>query len=317
MGNVLISFPILSNYLKKLKEKHNVEIIPYAKPLGEEFFLEKIEEYDGIIILLSHKITKNVIEKGKKLKIISNYAVGYDNIDVENAKKRGIIVTNTPDVLTEATANLTWALILSLTRRIVESDKFTRSAKFEGWKPDLFLGIDLKGKTLGILGMGRIGQSVSKKAKAFSMKVLYWDKEEKKTGRNFKFCKLEEILRLSDILSIHLPLAKDTYHLLNKERFNLLKKDCFIINTSRGEVIDEEALIEALKEKKIKGAGLDVYEKEPNINKKLFKFKNVVLTPHIGSATIETRIKMADLAILNVLNVLNGKKPLTEICPLK
>lgn len=313
MGNVLISFPIFSNYLDELKKKHNVEIIPHAKVFGEEFFLEKIEKYDGIIILLSHKITKNVIEKGRKLKIISNYAVGYDNIDVEYAKKRGIIVTNTPDVLTEATASLAWALILSLTRRIVESDKFVRSSKFEGWKPDLFLGIDLKGKTLGILGMGRIGQSVAKKAKAFSMKVLYWDKEEKKTGRNFKFCKLDEVLKSSDIISIHLPLNKDTHHLLNKERFNLLKKDSFIINTSRGEVIDEKALIEVLKNKKISGAGLDVYENEPDINKQLFKFKNVVLTPHIGSATIETRKKMADLAILNVLNVLAGKRPLTEI----
>lgn len=313
MGNVLISFPIFSNYLKKLKKKHIVDIVPSSKPLGEEFFLEKIEKYNGIIILLSHKITKKVIEKGKNLKIISNYAVGYDNIDVEYAKKRGIVVTNTPDVLTEATANLAWALILSLTRRIVESDKFTRAGRFEGWKPDLFLGIDLKGKTLGILGMGRIGQSVAKKARGFGMKVLYWDKEEKKTGRNFKFCKLEEVLKLSDIISIHLPINKDTYHLLNKKRFNLLKKDSFIINTSRGEVIDEKALIEALNDQKIKGAGLDVYEKEPNVNKKLFKFKNVVLTPHIGSATIETRKKMADLAILNVLNVLDGKKPLTEI----
>lgn len=313
MGNVLISFPIFSNYLEKLKEKHNVEIISYSKPLGEEFFLKKIEKYDGIIILLSHKITKNVIEKGKNLKIISNYAVGYDNIDVDYAKKKGIYVTNTPDVLTEATANLTWALILSLTRRIVESDRFTREGKFEGWKPNLFLGIDLKGKTLGILGMGRIGQSVAKKARAFSMKVIYWDKEEKKTGRNFKFCKLEEILKFSDIISIHLPLTKDTYHLLNKEKFDLIKSGAYMINTSRGEIIDEEALIDALKNKKISGAGLDVYENEPDINKQLFKFKNVVLTPHIGSGTIETRKKMADLAIINVLYVLDGKEPLTEI----
>ncbi len=313
MANVLITFPIFSNYLKKLKEKHNVKVLNYSKPLGEEFFLKNIEEYNGIIILLSHKITKNVIDKGKNLKIISNYAVGYDNIDFEYALKKGIYVTNTPDVLTEATANLTWGLILATTRRIVESDKFAREGKFEGWKPDLFLGVDLEGKTLGILGLGRIGMAVGKKASAFGMKVIYYD--IKKRGRNFEFFELEEILKHSDILSIHLPLTKDTYHLLNKENFKLIKKGAYIINTARGEIIDENCLIEALEEKRISGVGLDVYEGEPKINKKLFKFKNVVLTPHIGSATIETRTKMADLAILNVLNVLEGKEPLTKITP--
>lgn len=313
MANVLITFPIFSNYLKKLKEKHNVKVLNYSKPLREEFFLKNIEKYNGIVILLSHKITKNVIDKGKNLKIISNYAVGYDNIDYEYAIKKGIYVTNTPDVLTEATANLTWGLIIATTRRIVESDKFTREGKFEGWKPDLFLGTDLEGKTLGLLGLGRIGMAVAKKAAAFGMKVIYYD--IKKRGRNFEFFELEEILKLSDILSIHLPLTKDTYHLLNKERFKLIKKGAYIINTARGEIIDENCLIEALEEKRISGAGLDVYEGEPKINKKLFKFKNVVLTPHIGSATIETRTKMADLAILNVLNVLEEKEPLTKITP--
>ena len=313
MANVLITFPIFSNYLKKIKEKHNVEILNYSKPLGEEFFIKRIKKYDGIIILLSHKITKNVIDEGRNLKIISNYAVGYDNIDYEYALKKGIYVTNTPDVLTEATANLTWALILTVTRRIVEGDKFTRKGRFKGWKPDLFLGIDLEGKTLGILGLGRIGMAVAKKASSFGMKVIYYD--IKKRGRKFNYFELEKVLKLSDILSIHLPLTKDTYHLLNKERFNLIKKGAYIINTSRGEIIDENFLIKALEEKRIAGAGLDVYEGEPNINKKLFKFKNVVLTPHIGSATVETRTKMADLAILNVLNVLEGKEPLTKIIP--
>jgi len=313
MANVLITFPIFSNYLKKIKEKHNVEILNYSKPLGEEFFIKRIKKYDGIIILLSHKITKNVIDEGRNLKIISNYAVGYDNIDYEYALKKGIYVTNTPDVLTEATANLTWALILTVTRRIVEGDKFTRKGRFKGWKPDLFLGIDLEGKTLGILGLGRIGMAVAKKASSFGMKVIYYD--IKKRGRKFNYFELEKVLKLSDILSIHLPLTKDTYHLLNKERFNLIKKGAYIINTSRGEIIDENILIKALEEKRIAGAGLDVYEGEPNINKKLFKFKNVVLTPHIGSATVETRTKMADLAILNVLNVLEGKEPLTKIIP--
>jgi len=313
MANVFITFPIFSNYLKKIKEKHNVEILNYSKPLGEEFFIKRIKKYDGIIILLSHKITKNVIDEGRNLKIISNYAVGYDNIDYEYALKKGIYVTNTPDVLTEATANLTWALILTVTRRIVEGDKFTREGRFKGWKPDLFLGIDLEGKTLGILGLGRIGMAVAKKASSFGMKVIYYD--IKKRGRKFNYFELEKVLKLSDILSIHLPLTKDTYHLLNKERFNLIKKGAYIINTSRGEIIDENFLIKALEEKRIAGAGLDVYEGEPNINKKLFKFKNVVLTPHIGSATVETRTKMADLAILNVLNVLEGKEPLTKITP--
>ncbi len=317
MAKVLITFPIFSNYLERLKKKHYVEILKESKPLGEEYFLKKVEDYDALIILLSQVITKKVMDKGKKLKIISNYAVGYNNIDVDYAMKKGIIVTNTPDVLTEATANLTWALILSLTRKIVEGDRFVRRGKFEGWKPDLFLGIDLKGKTLGILGMGRIGKSVAKKAGVFGMKVIYWDKEKKKIGRNFRFLELEELLKISDIISLHLPLNEETYYLLNEERLKLLKKDCFIINTSRGEIIEEKALLKALKENKIRGAGLDVFEGEPKINREFFKLKNVVLTPHIGSATIETRTKMADLAILNVINVLEGRKPLTPIYPLK
>lgn len=315
MGKVLITFPIFSNYLKELKKKHYVEILPYSKPLGEEFFLRKIEKYDGIIILLSQKITKKVIDKAKKLKIISNYAVGYDNIDVEYALKKGIYVTNTPEVLTEATANLTWALILSTTRRIVEGDRFTREGKFKGWKPDLLLGMDLDGKKIGILGLGRIGTSVARKALAFGMEVFYWDMKKKKVGKNIHYLELDEILKISDVISIHLPLTASTYYLLDREKFKLIKKGAYIINTSRGEVIEEVALIEALKRGKIAGAGLDVYEGEPNINREFFKFKNVVLTPHIGSATIETRTKMADLAILNVLNVLEGKEPLTKITP--
>lgn len=315
MGKVLITFPIFSNYLEELKKKHSVEILPYSKPLGEEFFLRKIEKYDGIIILLSQKITKKVIDKAKKLKIISNYAVGYDNIDVEYASKKGIYVTNTPDVLTEATANLTWALILSTTRRIVEGDKFTREGKFKGWKPDLLLGMDLEGKKIGILGLGRIGTSVARKALAFGMEVFYWDREKKKVGKNIHYLELEEILKISDVISIHLPLTENTHHLLDRKKFKLIKKGAYIINTSRGEVIEENALIDALKKGKLAGAGLDVYEGEPNINKEFFKLKNVVLTPHIGSATIETRTKMADLAILNVLNVLKGKEPLTKITP--
>lgn len=315
MGKVLITFPIFSNYLEKLKKKHYVEILPYAKPLGEDFFLERVEDFNALIILLSQKITKRVIDKGKNLKIIANYAVGYDNIDVKYAKEKGIYVTNTPDVLTEATANLTWALILACTRRVVEGDKFTRQGKFEGWKPDLFLGMDLEGKKMGILGLGRIGYSVAKKAICFGMEVFYWDIKKKKVEENIKYCELEEILKISDIISIHLPLTEDTYHLLDRKKFNLIKKGAYIINTARGEIIEENALIGALKEKKIAGAGLDVYEGEPKINRELFKFKNVVLTPHIGSATIETRTKMADLTILNVLNVLDGKKPLTEVTP--
>lgn len=313
MANVLITFPIFSDLLKKLKEKHNVDILKEAKPLKEDYFLGIIEKYEAIIILLSHKITKNVIDKGKKLKIISNYAVGYDNIEVNYALQKGIYVTNTPDVLTEATACLTWALILSLIRRIVEGDRFVREGKFEGWKPDLLLGTDLKGKKIGILGLGRIGLSVAKKAKAFGMKVFYWDLKEKKEARGFKFLKLDELLREADIISIHLPLNKDTYHLIDKQKISLMKESSYLINTSRGEVIDEKALIEALKNNKIRGAALDVFENEPKINEELFKLENTVLTPHIGSATIETRKKMADLAILNVIRVLDGKKPLTPV----
>jgi len=249
-------------------------------------------------------------------KIIANYAVGYNNIDIEYAKNKGITVTNTPGILTDATADLTMALMLSCTRRIIEGDSYLREGKFTSWPPQLLLGMELKGKTLGIIGAGRIGKAVAKRAVGFGLKIIYFnnsrseDLEENLCARKVS---LNILLKTSDIISVHLPLTDRTFHLLNSDNLNQVKKGAIIINTARGEIIDEKVLIKILKQKQLFSAGLDVFENEPNVNKKLMQLKNVVLAPHIGSATVEARTKMAECCANNVVNVLSGKKAITSI----
>jgi len=225
-------------------------------------------------------------------------------------------VTNTPDVLTNATADLAFALLLACARRIVEADEFTRKGKFKIWQSDLMLGKELNGHTVGIIGAGRIGQAFGRRSKGFGMKILYFDKKripefEKETGA--KFSTLNQLLKKSDFISIHTPLTKETYHLIDKKEFEMMKDGAILINTARGEIINEKELVNALKSGKLFSAGLDVYEFEPKITKDLLKMKNVVLLPHIGSATFETRTKMAELAAKNIVNVLRGKKPITPV----
>jgi glyoxylate reductase len=249
-------------------------------------------------------------------KIIANYAVGYNNIDIEYAKKKNIVVTNTPDVLTDSTADLTMALVLACARRLSEGERLIQAYEYKGWKPKLLLGTELKGKTFGILGAGRIGTAVAVRAAGFGVKILYSDKSqnyriEKTTGA--KKVTIETLLKKSDFISVHLPLNKNTFHFLNKNRLGLMKPESILINTSRGEVMDEKALIRILKEDKIKSVGLDVFENEPEVNPELLKFNNVVILPHLGSATIETRNSMAELAAKNVVSVLKGKSPITPV----
>jgi len=282
--------------------------------------LNKINEHAtdarALVSLLSDQIDKEVINSIPNLKIIANYAVGYNNIDLSVAKKRGIIVTNTPDVLTAATADLTWALILSVSKRIPESERFMRDRKFTGWQPKLFLGGDVTGKTLGIIGSGRIGQAVAKRAKGFDMQILYHTRSQNNTFEketSAAFVSLETLLQKSDFISIHCPLTEDTYHLLHSENMKKIKQGAYLINTARGPVIDERAMIEALHNGTLAGAGLDVYEFEPQLSEELLNMKQVVLLPHIGSATVETRNEMSRICARNIIAVLENKPALTPV----
>ncbi|MCS6955580.1 MAG: D-glycerate dehydrogenase [Candidatus Calescibacterium sp.] len=283
-----------------------------------DFIFQNSSDTVGILCLLTNKIDKDIIDKLPNLRIISNYAVGFDNIDVEYATKKGICVTNTPGVLTEASADLTWALILAARRLVVSADRFTRDGKFKGWEPELFLGYDVYGKTLGIIGFGRIGQAVAKRAKGFDMKILYYSRTrdlEAEKALNAGYRDLDLLLKESDIVSIHTPLNTQTYHMITYEKLKLMKPDSTIVNTARGKVIKEEDLVRALKEGLIFSAGLDVYEFEPDVHPDLLKMENVVLLPHIGSASFETRTKMAEIAVTNLVNFINNKKPVSVVNP--
>ncbi|MCD6370347.1 MAG: D-glycerate dehydrogenase [Thermoplasmata archaeon] len=298
------------------KEGFDIEIFPEDRIPEKEEIIRGVKDADALISLLTDRIDREVIDSAPKLKVIGNYAVGYNNIDVDYAKKKGIIVVNTPGVLTDATADLAFALILAATRRVVEGDKFVREGKFKGWAPLLLLGKDVWGATLGIVGAGRIGQAVGHRAKGFNMKIIYYDKFrrenfEKETGA--EFVPLEKLLSQADIITIHVPLTQETYHLIGKREFALMKDGAILVNTSRGEVIDEEALISALKNGKIFSAALDVFENEPDIRKELLDLPNIVLTPHIGSATERTRRKMAEMVCNDVARVLRGEEPINKV----
>jgi len=281
--------------------------------LSKEEIIKGARDASALISLLSDRIDSEVISSLPKLKVIANYAVGYNNIDIEEARKRGIRVTNTPGALTDATADLTMALLLATSRRIVEGDRLVRERKFEGWKPGLLKGPALKGKILGIIGMGRIGKTVASRAHAFGMNIVYHNRKPLLQSEEEELCvkhvSLEELLKSSDFISLHVPLMGETYHLLNEKRLSLIKPESIIINTSRGAVIDEKALIKALKDGKLAGAGLDVYEEEPFVPQELIDLPNVVLLPHLGSATNEARREMAIMVGRNVAAVLEGKEP--------
>jgi len=286
------------------------------QPIPRKLLLQKIKKCEAIISLLTEKIDREVIDQMNNCKIIANYAVGYNNIDITYAKKKKIIVTNTPDVLTESTADLTMALVLSCARRLFEGESLLRKGNFKGWKPKLLLGTELKNKTFGILGAGRIGSAVAKRAKSFGTKIIYVDnkanaKLEKETGA--QKVSLQHLLRNSDILSVHLPLNSKTHYYLNYERLIQLKRNSILINTTRGEIIDEKSLIRILKQNRLMAVGLDVFENEPNLNPELLNFPNVLIMPHLGSATREARDGMAELAARNVINVLKGKPPLSPV----
>jgi len=290
-----------------------VEINPYDRSLTHDELLHHVKDSDAILTMLSDEIDARLINETVKLKVIANYAVGYDNIDIKTATERGIFVTNTPGVLTDSTADMAWALLFSITRRVVEGDKYTRAGKFVGWEPMLLLGGDLVGKTLGIVGAGRIGTAMAMRSLGWLMKVLYTSRSSRNTVLEESLCarrvSLDTLLRESDYVSIHAPLTGETRHMIGAKELSLMKRTAYLINTARGAVIDEEALVNALKNKQIAGAGLDVYEEEPKLKPGMKELDNVVLAPHLGSATIETRTRMAVIAAENIISVLKGERP--------
>lgn len=294
----------------------NLEVYRGSKPLTKKKLIEKISDVDGVITLLSDKVDADFIDSAKRCKIIANYAVGFNNIDVDYAKQKGIIVTNTPNVLTDSTADLAISLMLCCARNIIPSEKFMRAGKFIGWQPKLFLGMELKGKTFGVLGAGRIGTAAAIRAHGFGMKIIYYSNHQNlylDTKIKGKKVSLDRLLSQSNVISIHLPLNANTFNLLNEKKLKLIPNNSILINTARGEVVDEIALMKMLKKKLIYAAGFDVYQHEPSINTALLKLENTVLLPHIGSATLEARNAMAMLAARNIVNVLKGKKPLTPV----
>ena len=314
-ANIYVTRRIPQAAIDLLSSYFDVSVNPFERNLRRAELLEHIKDADAILCLLSDSIDRSVMDAAPRLKCISNYAVGYNNIDVEYASKQGIVVCNTPKVLTETTADLTWALIMSCARRIVESDSFLRSGEFKGWEPMLLMGADIHHKTLGIIGMGRIGQAVAKRASGFGMRVLAYDPSlpEDHTTALWKSVDLLTLLREADFVSLHVPLTEKTQHMIGPGELKLMKRGAILINTSRGAVINESALIEALRQNRIAAAGLDVYEKEPYIPQELLELKNVVLLPHIGSATTETRTAMGIMAAQNAIAVLKGEEPPSRI----
>lgn len=296
-----------------LEEHFSVTCNPFDRVLSREELLEGVVGRDGLLPLLTERIDGEVMDQaGPRLKIIANYAVGFNNIDIPAATARKIVVTNTPGVLTDTTADLTMALLLAVARRIVESDVYTRAGKYKGWAPLLFVGTDVHHKTLGLMGFGRIGTAVARRALGFDMRILYHDEgpvnPEMEREVRAQRVDRETLLKESDFISLHVPLTPETHRLMGPKEFSLMKSTAFIINTSRGEVIDEQALVAALGKKHIAGAALDVYEKEPEIPPALKEMPNVILLPHIGSASLETRTKMGLIAAENLLAYFNGQR---------
>ena len=286
---------------------------PGVDVLKKETLFENVRDVDALLCMLGDNIDAKVMDAaGPNLKVISCYSVGYDHVDIYETAKRKIIVTNTPNVLANATADLTFSLILTAARNIVNADRHVRNGNWKfGWTPDLFLGYDVHGSTLGIIGLGEIGTLVAKRARGFNMQVIYYSKTRKRqmeSELDITFVPLEELLRRSDFVSIHVSLNKDSFHMIDESKIKLMKKTAFIINTSRGKVINEQHLINALRNKVIGGAGLDVYESEPiSRSSPLTQLPQTVLLPHIGSATFMTRSKMAEVAANNIVNFFNGR----------
>ena len=316
MGIVAVTSPLPGDGLRRLAGVHQVRMHPTGSPVSGDELAAFAAGADALVTLLADRVDARVFAACPGLRIVANVAVGYNNIDADAARAAGVWVTNTPDVLTEATADLTWALILAVTRRVVEGDRVLRGGGFTGWRPDFMLGAGLQERVLGIVGMGRIGRAVARRAAGFGVRVRYHDRvpvaPEHAAGAAF-VAGLDELLAGADILSLHTPATPDTRHLLDARRLHLLPRGAYVVNTSRGEVVDEAALVAALEDGHLGGAGLDVYEREPAVHPGLLGRSDVVLLPHLGSATLTARVAMADVAIENVLAALAGRTPPTPV----
>jgi len=311
---VLVTREIPERGLSKIREFFEVDLWTDEAPPPKDVILERIRDKDALVSLLTDPIDEEVFDAAPKLRIVSQYAVGYDNIKVEEATKRGVYVTNTPGVLTETVADFTFALMLAVARRVVEADRYVREGKWKvGWHPLMMVGTDVYGATLGIVGLGRIGSAVARRAKGFNMRVIYYDvvrREDLEKELGIEYVSLDKLLEESDYVSLHTPLTPQTYHLIGEEQLKKMKKTAFLINTARGKVVDQKALYKALKEGWIAGAGLDVFEREPiSPDDPLLELDNVVLAPHAASASYETRSRMAEMVADNLIAFLKGEVP--------
>jgi glyoxylate reductase len=317
---VLLTRRLPAEGMKLLNQYFDLEVNPLDEVMPRSQLAKSIQDKEGLVCLLTDDIDSEIIQKAPNLRIVANYAVGFNNIELTAVNKRKIPVTNTPDVLTEATADLTMGLLLSVARRIVEGDSFVRAERFRGWAPELLLGSDVHRKTLGIIGMGRIGQAVARRAHGFGMAVLYYDKkrlpEDLEKTMDIKYREVMQLLGESDFVSIHAPLTDDTRHLISDAELKVMKRTAYLINVARGAIVDEEALVKALRNGDIAGCGLDVYENEPVVTPELLEMPNAVLAPHIGSASLEARTKMALLVVENLVAVLiDNERPPDVVNP--
>jgi glyoxylate reductase len=312
MSSILVTRRLPSSTIARLESGGEVEIHDSNEALKPTELRERVRGKTAVVTMLTDDVDKAFLDAGDRLKIVANVAVGFNNIDLPYARQRGIVVTNTPDVLTDSVAEFTWALILAAVRRLGEGERILRRGDWAGWAFDFLLGTGLRGKQLGLVGFGRIAQAVAAKAPTFGMKVVYSTRQPV-DHPGAQQVSLDQLLNTSDVVSLHVPLNTETRHLIDRRALARMKRSAYLINTSRGPVVDEEALAWALKERLIAGAALDVYEREPAVYPDLLTLENAVLIPHLGSGTIETRTAMADLAVDNVLAVLAGKPALTPV----
>ena len=317
--SILISRVLPEEAVARARSRAEVDLHEADRPLGRAELIARLKGRQGLVCLITDAIDAPLLAACPDLKVVANVAVGFNNIDVAEATKRGVVVTNTPDVLTETTADFAWTLLMATARRVVEADRYVREGKFTQWEFMLLLGGDIHGKTLGIIGFGRIGRAMSRRARGFDMRVLYQDAvaADPATELELRATRTDTatLLRESDFVTLHTPLLPETRHLINAQSLKTMKKTAYLVNASRGPVVDEAALAQALKEGWIAGAGIDVFEREPEVHPALMGLPNAVLAPHIASASSDTRLKMANLAVDNCLAVLEGKTPPTPVNP--
>jgi glyoxylate reductase len=317
--SILISRILPEEAVARARSRAVVDLHEADKPLGRTELIARLKGRQGLVCLITDAIDAPLLAACPDLKVVANVAVGFNNIDVAEATKRGVVITNTPDVLTETTADFAWTLLMATARRVVEADRYVREGKFTQWEFMLLLGGDIHGKTLGIIGFGRIGRAMARRARGFDMRVLYQDAvaADPATERELRATRTDTatLLRESDFVTLHTPLLPETQHLINAQSLKTMKKTAYLVNASRGPVVDEAALAQALKEGWIAGAGIDVFEREPEVYPALMGLPNAVLAPHIASASSDTRLKMANLAVDNCLAVLEGKTPPTPVNP--